>query len=230
MSEHPKPIVLEQLSVGELAGGQRESIARHVEECSACRAFLDELEAAQEAQLAALPPQRFVALVAERRDRARRRLRRGLAAGVMALAAAALLLLIPRSGPRLQLKGAGLTVHRLRTGNVRVLATEDTIRSGDALRVVVTLSRPGTAAAWFVDARGRVDRLLPDGLVSLAAGEQPLPGSAVVEAPCYDLLLVVGIDTTQASEEQLRRAVASGVPAGADWLPQGTMARRLRCE
>lgn len=154
----------------------------------------------------------------------------GLGAGLLA-AAAALVLLRPAPRPEgVRWRGGDLTVHRLRGGVVTVLGDEG-VRAGDGLRVVVTLPRPAPVDAWFVDARGRVDRLWPGGPRPLPAGPQALPDSVTVEAPCVDLFLVVvsGAAARPETEAALRRAVSGGVPAGDAWLPAGAALRRLRC-
>jgi hypothetical protein len=235
MTDHPNRITLERLSVGDLSDPDRVAAVQHTESCPACRAFLEELEAAQTARLTAMPAERFVALVAERRDRdanlATRRRRRWGFGAVAAVAAAALLLLIPRP-EQIRLKGAGVTIHRKRGGEVQVLAGNDTIRAGDALRLVITQAQAGPIAAWMVDARGRVDAWLSDSRQFLAAGEHALPGSVIVESPCVDSWLVVasGAAADEKTAKELRRAVAAGVPAGDAWFPRGTQVRKLRCE
>lgn len=236
MIGHPSPRTLERFSVGDLAGEAQHDAAAHVERCSSCRNFLEELEAAREARLAAVPSERFIASVVERRDRAavlvRRRFRRLVLGGATLAAAAAMLVLILPPSPDIRLKGAGIALHRNRAGDVRVLASGDTIRAGDAMRIVLSLAQPAPVAAWFVDANGRLDNLLPAGPISLVAGEHPLPGSAIVEAPCSDLQVVVAVgrEATKNTETALRKAVAARARNVADWLPRGAIMRSLRCE
>ena len=78
---------------------------------------------------------------------------------------------------------------------------------------------------------GRVDRLLATGPVSLGTGEQALPGSAVVDAPCSDMWVVVGVGpgSTSSAEMALKR-LGPGSREGDDWVPKGCLARQLRCE
>jgi hypothetical protein len=237
MTAHPSSTVLERFSAEDLAGAARQETAAHVERCASCRAYLEELALARDARLASVPPDRFIGLVAERRDRAaglaHRRRRRYVMGGTSALlAAAAALVLIARPGPEIRLKGTGVAVHRSRAGAVRVLGEGDTIRVGDALRLVVTLPRRSAVAAWFVDQNGRVDGLLSSGAVVLPAGEQPLPGSVTVEAPCVDsqVVVAVGRAANGDTEAALRRALVSGLPPQGGWQPPGTLARSLRCE
>jgi hypothetical protein len=229
MSGHPSEPALERFSVDDLAPAAEAEIAAHVAECAACRGLLDELERARAARLAAAPPDRFVARVAARR--ARTRTRRLISTGMVAFAAAAALLLMLRPRPDVRLKGVGVVIQCRRDAEVHVLGSDEKIRAGDRLRVVVTRAEAGAVAAWFVDDHGRVDALLPEP-AQLAAGEQALPGSAIVEAPCIDSWLVVatGEAANARVEATLRAAVAHGVPAGTAWLPVGAFGRRLQCE
>jgi hypothetical protein len=237
---HPSAIWLERFSVGDLPGSSGEEIARHVAGCPTCGQYLTDLEVMRLDRLAAVPPDKFVALVAARRDREvpiadrlhRRRL--GVAILTVAASAAAAFLLMPRSHPDapLGLKGAGVTLHRNRGGDERVMTSDDHIRSGDALRVVVTLPRPNQVAAWSVDASGRVDSWLAGGPLALPAGEQAFPESAIVESPCLDLtvVVVVGAAARVESGVALRQAAAHGIPAGDDWLPAGAIVWKFQCE
>jgi hypothetical protein len=239
---HPGPSVLERFSVDDLPAALMAETARHVAGCLSCRHYLDQLAEAKADSLAALPPERFVAQVVSRRDRQaallvrqrQRQRRRVFGAGIFSvtLAAAAVLVLVARPAPRVSLKGTGVAIHRSRGGEVRLLGADDTIRGGDALRVVLTLPRPNQVSAWFVDKNGRVDPVLPGATSSLAAGEQAFPGSAIVDSPCVDLTLVIAVGAAAGSQTEttLRQAVARGLPAGDDWLPSGALARSLRCE
>ncbi|HET6282820.1 MAG TPA: hypothetical protein VFH73_17785 [Polyangia bacterium] len=238
MTVHPGRNVLERFSVGDLPQPLGRETSRHVSDCASCRGYLDELDAARAARQAAVPPELFVAQVANRRDRGASisslRRRRRLAAGILttAAAAAAVLLLIPRPVPQVALKGAGVAIHRNRGGQVHILSGDENIRAGDALRIVVTLPRPNQVAAWFVDANGRVDGLLAGATVSLPADEQTLPDSAIVKSPCLDLQLVVVVGARARAETDvsLRQAMARGIPAGEGWVPTGAITRTLRCE
>src|SRR5262249_6961793 len=159
----------------------KKSTEEHVAACESCAAVIAKLEAVHKAFAASHPVHQLTAKLAERQ---RRRSKRWLgfgALGMLSLAAASFLLPVfwPRGGVRL--KGGGLALHRKRGDVVRVLSADDRVRAGDALRIVVTLSVPNSVGAWMVDAHGRVDRLVSQGLVTLPAGEQALEGSAVVE-------------------------------------------------
>ena len=244
MIKHPSRLTLERSSVDDLPEAQAREVSEHARDCDACARYLAELTTGRERLLARIPAERFTAQVAARRDRVvrlrDRRLPR-IAAGITALAAAAALLVLfrrPPSGdgetPGIGLKGGGASVYRSRDGQVRALTSDDTIRAGDALRVTVTEASPTRVAAWFVDAHGQVDRVFPDGVMPVPAGETSMPGSAVVESPCVDLELIV-VTNAPASIADLERQLHEGAdggprPNGDVGLPPGTSRRRLRCE
>jgi hypothetical protein len=231
---HPNRFELERFSADDLPAAERSTVQLHLTSCERCRRIVDDVAALAVAPGAAV--ERFVAEVRVRRAAARQRSRLAAATGAVTLfAAAAALLLWLRPvghGPRdIKWKGAGLTVQRLRDGEARMLGGDETIRAGDALRVIVTQPRAQSVGAWLVDARGRVDALLPAGPVSLPDGPQVLPGSAVIDAPCVDSWLVVALgDGAAQAEAALRGALAGGVPDGERWIPAGTLVRRLHCQ
>lgn len=108
-----------------------------------------------------------------------------------------------------------MRIQRQRGTSVEWIGARDRLRPGDAIRVIVTLARPSEVSLWFLDRAGRVDALL-DGPMRLAAGESVLPGSAVVESPCREGLLVLATGDRRAHDhiaDRLRRSkqVPSGV-------------------
>jgi hypothetical protein len=152
-----------------------------------------------------------------------------------ALAVAAALALVPRphaSHDRIALRGSGLQVHRSRGGMPKLMEAGDRIRAGDTLSVVVTLPHPDPIDAWSIDANGRVDRLLQHGPLELAMGEHALPESAIVDAPCTDMWIVVGVGGTSNAnvEASLKRLGPGRREAGDEWVPKGCLSRHLRCE
>lgn len=55
VAEHPDPDLVLDLALGHLAGPQRDAVASHLGDCAACRADFDDLSAAVESTLAAVP-------------------------------------------------------------------------------------------------------------------------------------------------------------------------------
>ena len=231
MNGHPSSLQLERFSVEDLPAEAQERTRAHVQDCGDCRGSLAELEKAREDCLRQLPPDRLLARISQkRRDIRQRPLWIGLTALTAAAAGLALIWFFPRS-ERVQLRGSGVSVYCRRGDQVHLLMPGERIRAGDGLRVVLTLASRQPAAAWFVDARGRVDRFLTDGSMALDAGEHALPG-AIVESPCVDLWLVVaaGSDATERLDGAFERARRDGIPPGQGWAPAGAVVRALRCE
>ena len=231
MNGHPGPLQLERFSVDDLPAELQERTRAHVQDCGQCRRSIGELEQAREDCLRQLSPQRLLGRIAQKRRELRpRRLWIGLTALSAAAAGGALILFFPRTD-RVQLKGVGVSVYCRRGDQVHLLPPGERIRANDGLRVVLTLANRQPAAAWFVDARGRVDRFLTDGSAALDPGEHALPG-AIVESPCVDLWLVVaaGSGATQRLAEAFERARRDGIPPGQGWAPAGSVVRALRCE
>jgi hypothetical protein len=242
MSLHPNRLKLERFSVSDLPEAERAQVAEHTSSCPACRAYLDELDAARVAGLARMPAAEFLARLPSVAGATRRRLGRTLPVTVAVTAtvmtAALAWMLVPRVEPPrtgVRFKGAavGVSLYRSRGGEVASLdSAEARIRARDALRVVVRLPRPEQVGVWFVDADSRIDRFL-DRPVLVGAGEHALEGSATVDSPCKDLWVVVAIGAAVAgsTEAELRRALGHGRPDdGGAWAPSGTWTRLLRCE
>ena len=229
---HPIAFVLERLAVGDLPADEAAAARAHVDGCAECRAYVDSLGALSEARLAAVPPAAFVARLVDRRRVVRRRVVAAVTAGAGVLLAASLILWLPRAGMRL--KGGGFALERQRDGVVARVGSDAAVRAGDRLRVIVTLAAPASVDAWFVGVDGHVDALV-DAPVAAAAGQQTLPGSVTVDAPCVDGWIVVatGSDASPAIEASLRAHAAAGI-ARAQPAPPGLPAHarfaRLRCE
>jgi hypothetical protein len=230
MTRHPSSLQLERFSVDDLPVEAREGTRVHVDSCPDCTRFLNGLDQARAECLRAIPPEELLRRIA---TSVRPQLPRWswLGLGAAAIAAGLLLVLLLPVEP-IRLKGAGVAVYRKRGDEVQILRADQNIRAGDSLRVVVSLPRRTPIAAWFLDARGRVDRFLADGSVPLDRGEQALPGSAVVESPCVDLWLMVvtGSGATQRLESAFQRAQTNNLPPGEGWAPSGAVVRPLRCE
>ncbi len=138
-------------------------------------------------------------------------------AALGAVAASALIALFAFPDGPVRLKGLGVAVHRQRGAEIRPLGEGDTVAAGDALRLVVTVPRPGRYMAWVVDAHGRVDRAV-DAPQELAAGAHALPGSVVVEAPCVSSRVVVErlALPLEEAEAGLRERVRAGALTGVE--------------
>ena len=236
MSEHLSRFMLERHCVGDLSPAERDKTVFHLERCPSCQVRVSEIKDQAEHDLALLSPDEFVASLSARMGREGRRVsqfRRWAAVSVAAaMAAGATLIMTPRRHDAIALRGSGLQIHRNRDGMAKLMEGGDRIKAGDALRVVVTLSHAEPVDVWFVDTTGRVDRLLVTGMVSLGSGEHPLPGSAVVNTPCSDMWVVVGVGaaSTSSAEATLKRLGPSPRDGSDDWVPKGCLARQLRCE
>lgn len=234
MTTHLGGFVLERYSVEDLPADETAEARRHLDECAVCRRRLASLEEQAARDLADLPPAVFMAQVRERRAR-KARWSTAWAGAVLALGAAAGTWLWLTPAPEADvvlLRGQGVEVQRQRDGVVSRFGPADSIRAGDALRVVVTLPKPASVDVWFLDDEGSVDRPLTNEPVHLAIGEHALPNSAVVSEPCVDLWVVVGIGTaaTPDTEAALRRLGPGKRDPDLSWLPSGCFAMPLECE
>lgn len=244
MSEHPSRRDLERMTVDDLSAAERDAFAQHVGSCPECRNYIDQVKHYSAAQIAAVPPEAFLSRMealhgadAAPEPSLFRRMRwvwAGLAAA--AATAVALFALIPALQPppqdSVRFKGSDLTIYRKRAESTRVISSSDRVRAGDALRLVLHLDEDRAAAVYFIDAAGKVDPFYRSA-TGLGAGEHELPQSAVVDAPCRDLwiLLLTGSAVPSASAEDLARlARARDETAVLGLLPRGAKAYRLRCE
>lgn len=236
MSEHPCRFMLERHCAGDLSPAERDNTVFHLESCPTCQVRVGEIQDQAARDLSRFPPDEFVAQLSVRMGREDRRVsqfrRWAMVSVAAAMAAGAVLVVAPRRHEAIALRGSGLQVHRNRDGMAKLMDTADRIQAGDALRVVVTLTHPEPVDVWFVDTTGRVDRLLARGPVTLGSGEQALAGSALVDAPCSDMWVVVGVGAapTSSAEAALKRLGPSPRDGSDDWVPKGCLARRLRCE
>jgi hypothetical protein len=238
MKLHPSQLILERLSVDDLPSEVIEQTRAHTEICGQCHSFVSALRAERSERLRAVSAETFM-LRLERRQQmgvrawvSRLHHRRAWFFGFATTCAAALLGLVWLGRPPttdVRFKGDGATLHLRRGEVVRLFTEADELRAGDDLRLVVTTSKPGPLAVWFVDAGGRVDRFF---IGTTNGGEMTLPGSAVVEPPCRDLWLILatGDAANPATEVTLRNAVSGGPHEDRSWLPSGAMTRLLRCE
>jgi len=236
MSEHPNRFMLERHCVGDLSPAERDRTVVHLESCAACQERVGDIKDQAERDLAMHPADEFVSQLSVRMGKQVQRVsqfRRWAAVSVAAaMAAGATLIMTPRRHDAITLRGSGLQVHRNRDGMAKLMEGGDRIRAGDALRVVVTLPHAEPVDVWFVDSSGRVDRLLVEGPHHGTPGEQTMPGSAFVDAPCKDMWVVVGVgrDASSSAEAALSRLGPGTRDGSDDWVPKGCLSRQLRCE
>jgi predicted anti-sigma-YlaC factor YlaD len=198
MNDHFDRLTLERFSVADVTPALRDAVAGHLSSCASCRGYLTELEQAHADRMSAVPPARFVAVLAARREGDSRRDKWALwavsAVGVTAAAIAMVVFVGIRDDSATRFKGStGVVVHRRRGSEVRTVAEGERIRPGDALRVELALPRREKVSAWVEEGSRRTPLTGAAGELTLAAGTQVLPGSLVIEAPCADLVLVVNI-------------------------------------
>jgi len=232
MSLHPASVTLERLAVGDLSAQASDDTSKHVDACPQCQHFLAELAEATSSCLRSVPPKRVLDAVSDARGRHARLMRWTQLSVAGALAALVLILVSPWATAPVRLKGIGLSVQRKRGNEVRTMDSATGIRAGDALRMVVTLSKPSSVSIWSIDAQGRVDRLGPPGGISLGVGEHAFPESAIVESPCVDLWLVLmtGAKAEQQLIDATREAAEKRIVPGEAWVPSGALVKSFRCE
>jgi hypothetical protein len=228
---HPSRLELERLVTDDLRAAARDTLDEHVSSCAPCGAYMAELRAAHAERLARVPPSVFLDRHRQRRRRWLHRAILGWTGGVVtAVAATVLLFRLPHRADQIRFKGAGISVYRKRGDQVQVMTASDRVRSGDALRVVLTLGGPARLWVAAVDASGRIDPLVPGGLIELAAGEQPLPESAVVESPCVDMWLIAWPAVLPAEAEVSLRRMLPSLRGGAASFPTSALVQSVRCE
>lgn len=177
----PSDLDLEAFWVGE--AGARRLHGDHLATCPSCGARLAWMREAEHAFEHRVLPATLPAVLAASAPRRRSPRVLASAAGLVALAAAAAVLLHARPPDGyVGAKGAAgaIEVYVRDGASGRRLANGDRVRAGDALRFVVRA--PGRGVLVFsVDALGRVSRLYP------ARGEEPLradgvlPGGAILD-------------------------------------------------
>jgi hypothetical protein len=182
---HVGELRLRRFRLGELAGADRDEIARHTGECGTCRARLKTLEDEQRQFERELPFERFAGGV-ERAQRVPRVYpRRAWTAAAVGFAAAAALVLAFRpadeGGERGPGRGSnhikGLGVGTLRIGMAdgsgqrsAALRRTEALRAGERVRLGYRTEGPAHLVAISIDDAGNVSPLYP---------AQPGPGLAV---------------------------------------------------
>jgi hypothetical protein len=222
--------------VGDLSPAERDKTGFHLEGCPLCQTRVGDIKEEADRDLLLLPVEKFASQLSAQMGVPAPRVspfRRWATVSVAtAMAAAAAFVMMPRRPDAFTLRGSGLQVHRNRDGMAKLMDPDDRIRARDALRIVVTLAHAEPVDVWFVDSAGRVDRLMSEGPLQGTPGEQTMPGSAVVDAPCKDMWIVVGVGkgATSSVEAALNRLGPGTRNGNDDWVPKGCLSRQLRCE
>jgi hypothetical protein len=213
-----------RLEAGELAGPDRALAAAHLAECARCRATADEIAREREALAASLPFDAFAAGVAERlaaaglaprRPFLRRAAPLALAASLLVAVGAALVLRPARDDGTSRIDGTGgikgaaaLSVY-VRAGDAaRLLARDEVVPSGAALRVALDPAKRAFAAVALLDADGAA--LLYAG----AARKGLLPGGFEWTGSGPGTLVAV-FDDSPVDGDALARRLAAGGPSSA---------------
>ena len=177
MADHPASYLLEELA----AGGRDEATALHVEQCGACRSYVERLRrGATDFAETSLPPLQFADAVAKRSTKSDRRAWYGLAAGAcLAAAAAGAFLLVrppvPSNGPvamatspetaeptGVRFKGRPqIVVIREREGSQERLGADVGLRAWDRLRVEISVDDAATFEVGVLSEDGAWVTLLP---------------------------------------------------------------------
>lgn len=125
MSAHPRQLDLERLSAGEPVAA-----SAHVDGCAQCQAVVAELRDASRAFVVRRPARVLHEVAAQRTSTW---WRGWWPVGLLALAAAAVLITRPPLEPEVRFKGAGLSLFVTRESTTAPLAPGQSVRAGDQL-------------------------------------------------------------------------------------------------
>jgi len=244
----------------DLPAGERDALSRHLEQCEPCSRKLAEMQANAEGYAANGEEHlaRLRSQLSRQDESAPARpiwLRLAPAGGALAAAAAVLLFLLPaiegpdsRPSPAdIRFKGTMAFEIVARRGDRQFRVQQGTeLLAGDALRFVVTVSKPGYLTVFSVDASGNVSPFYPDGdpaedsapLSLDRAGRHELEGSVILDDSRGDECLAVVFspepfdrsrvhDGSAASEwyrqkrEPRKGEMGPGLEAGVIWMKKG---------
>ena len=212
VSEPVSWLVLERYHLGELAGSERDAVAKHVAACGACGACLARIEADD---AVALPPLTLRSLARPQAKRGRRGPAWATALGALAAAAAAVLVLGKSAPPRTvapgsqgsRVKGGDVAFALVRDDGQRFDDGDGVFRDGDRFKAVVTC--PVSERGWFdlvvFDAEGASFPL--EAAKGPACGNDvPLPGAFRLTGRSRESVCLVWSDDGAVDRARLARS------------------------
>jgi Putative zinc-finger len=213
VSEPMSWLALERYHLGELAGSERDAVAKHVAACGACSACLAHIEADD---AIALPPLTLRPVARPQSKRGRRGPAWATAVGALAAAAAAVLVL-GRSAPHRavtpgtqggsRVKGGDVAFALVRDDGQRFDDVDGVFRDGERFKVVVTC--PASERGWFdlvvFDAEGASFPL--EAAKGPARGNDvPLPGAFRLTGRSRESVCLVWSDDGPVDRARLARS------------------------
>jgi hypothetical protein len=219
--DHTSPLALARLLSGKATEAERGALQAHAAACLRCRAALDEAREAERHFAEVVYPRTLPALQARRAPPPRRWTLLPVGLGT-ALAAAAALFLVVRSGPgpELQAKGAASLAVFARRGE-RVFPVKDgaSLRAGDRIRFGVAPGPARFVLVASIDGRGHVSVYQESTPVGAQAGPLALlPDSIVLDdAPGPERIFAVFSERRLPAQE-VTGALATLGAAGAEGI------------
>ena len=209
----PSRLELAGYQAGEADGERAATLARHLEQCPACRREIQFLEQRRGEFLSAHPPGQLLAELDRRSEVRPRRLVLQLAAAGLAAGLAAVLLIWARPrGSAVRTKGGfSLQVYLLRQGRVTRVKSGALFLPGDRIQFTCSSPAGGYLFLVSVDASGRIFNYNHQGSsnsVRLAAGsDQVMEGSILLDDSHLAERVFAILSDHPLDFDQVRRAV-----------------------
>jgi hypothetical protein len=224
---HPARLALEQYAFDPDALGRVSDVQAHVMTCETCTATVESWRAEQQTYLMTRPAAAFLHSLDGKVESGPwhfpRWTRSGWIAGVPALAASLLLVLLVRSPAKddeaVRFKGTSLSLEVAvrRAEGTSFLPEAGELREGDHLRFVVSVPREGYLFIANLDDQGRFTRYYPPDQTRSQKVEElkksPLPNSVVMDSFVGRELVLMAFSPRPLEEEAVRRAVLSAFDA-----------------